>query len=373
MSQFIPVNEPLLNGNEKKYLNECIESGWVSSEGKFVSRFELGLGKLINRDHCIAVSNGSDALELAVDSLDLQPNDEVILPAFTIISCAQAVVRAGAKPVLVDTDPRTWNMDVARIEERITPKTKAIMAVHTYGLPVDMQPVLQLAEKYDLKIIEDAAEAIGQNYYGRPCGSFGDVSVFSFYANKHVTTGEGGMIATNNTTIAAHCKGGRNLFFGNSTDRFTHKKLGWNMRLSNLQAAVGVAQVESLQATLQRKRDMGLLYTELLSGLPGIQLPISNTDFAENHYWVFGIVVDEMASLTATDAMRQLGELGVGTRPFFLPMHKQPIFQEMGLFHEEEFPISERLAQFGFYLPSGAAITDQQIEYVAKKVRLVLG
>src|SRR5690242_4802729 len=198
----VPVNEPLLGGNEKKYLAECIDSGWISSEGPFVQRFEEEMSKRVARKFGIAVCNGSLALDAAVAALRLGPGDEVILPAFTIISCAAAVVRAGATPVLVDSDPVTWNMDVGQIESRITPRTKAIMVVHIYGLPVDMDDVLVLADKYGLKVIEDAAEAHGQTYWGKPCGSFGDVSTFSFYPNKHVTTGEGGMIVTDDPQIA---------------------------------------------------------------------------------------------------------------------------------------------------------------------------
>jgi perosamine synthetase len=202
----IPVNEPLLDGNEKKYLNQCIETGWISSEGPFVRQFEEQFAARVGRKHGIAVCNGSMALDAAVAALDIGPGDEVILPTFTIVSCAAAIVRAGAVPVVVDCDPHTWNMDVDLIEARITPQTKAIMVVHIYGLPVDMDPVLALAEKYGLRIIEDAAEMHGQTYKGRPCGSFGDISTFSFYPNKHVTTGEGGMIVTDDDDLAERCR-----------------------------------------------------------------------------------------------------------------------------------------------------------------------
>ena len=248
---FVPVNEPRLDGNEKKYLNECIETGWISSEGPFVERFEHQLAERIGRSHGIAVTNGSCALDLAVASLRLEPGDEIIIPAFTIISCAIAVLRAGAVPVLVDSDPVTWNMDVNQAAARITPRTRAIMVVHIYGLTVDMDRVLELASKHGLAVIEDAAEAVGQTYKQRPCGGFGDISIFSFYANKHVTCGEGGMVATNDPTLAERCRSGRNLEFGKT--RFVHERMGWNMCMTNIQAAIGLAQLERLDDTIARK------------------------------------------------------------------------------------------------------------------------
>jgi perosamine synthetase len=234
----IPVNEPLLDGNEERYLGECIRTGWISSEGPFVQRLEKGFAARVGRRHGIAVCNGSVALDVAIAALGLGPGDEVILPTFTIISCAAAIVRAGATPVLVDCEPDTWNTTVERIADRVTRRTKAIMIVHIYGLPVDMDPVIALARQRGLKIIEDAAEMHGQTYRGRPCGSLGDISTFSFYPNKLVTTGEGGMVLSDDAVLAAHCRGLRNLCF-QPGKRFVHEELGWNFRLSNLQAAVG--------------------------------------------------------------------------------------------------------------------------------------
>ncbi len=364
----IPVNEPLLDGNEARYLQECIATGWISSEGPFVERFEAEMAARVGRRYGVAVTNGSAALEAAVVALGLGPGDEVILPTFTIISCAAAVVRAGATPVVVDCDPRTWNMDVARVAAAITPRTRAIMAVHIYGLPVDMDPLLTLAERHGLRVIEDAAEMHGQTYRGRPCGSFGDLSVFSFYPNKHVTTGEGGMILTDDATLAERCRSLRNLCF-QPQRRFVHEELGWNLRMSNLQAAVGVAQLERLEEFVARKRHMGRLYTELLADTPGLQLPLPATDYAENIYWVYGVVLDDALPCDAAEAMARLRRAGVGTRPFFWPMHEQPVFRRMGLFGGEQHPVAERLARRGFYLPSGLALTDQQIEQTAQAVR----
>lgn len=243
MSQFIPVNQPLFNGKEKQYLNECIDTGWISSEGPFVKQFEMEFAARVERKHGIAVCNGSMALEAAVAALDIEPGDEVIMPTFTIISCAAAVVRSRAIPVLVDVNPQTWNMEVEQVKAKITSKTAAIMIVHIYGLPVDIEPLLELAKNYKLRVIEDAAEMHGQNYNGRPCGSFGDISIFSFYANKHITTGEGGILTTNDDSLAQRCRSLRNLCF-QPQQRFVHEELGWNLRMTNLQAAVGIAQLE---------------------------------------------------------------------------------------------------------------------------------
>lgn len=367
----IAVNEPLLNGNEKKYLIECIDTGWISSEGPFVDRFEKGFAAMVGRKHAIAVANGSLALDAAMVALDLAPGSEVIMPTFTIISCAAAIVRAGCVPVVVDADPLTWNMDVHQIEARVTPRTKAIMVVHIYGLPCDMKAVLDISQKYGLRVIEDAAEAHGQVCNRQACGSFGDLSVFSFYPNKHITTGEGGMIVTDNDKLAEKCRELRNLCFIPER-RFVHEALGWNMRMTNMQAALGVAQLERLDDFVQRKRRMGSLYTELLADLPGVQLPQSATEYAENIYWVYGLVLDESIGVDAKEAMRRLGQRGVGTRPFFWSMHEQPVLRRMGLFEGEHYPVSERLARRGFYVPSGLALTEDQIREVATVIREVI-
>lgn len=368
MTQFIPVNEPLLDGNEKKYLIECIETGWISSEGPFVIRFEQAFAARMGRKHGIAVCNGTAALDAAVDGLGIGPGDEVILPAFTIISCINQIVRSGATPVLVDSDPVTWNMDVSQIEARITPKTRAIMVVHIYGLPVDMDPVMELTRKYGLKLIEDAAEVIGQNYGGRPCGSFGDVSTFSFYPNKHVTTGEGGMILTDDDVLAETCRSLRNLCF-QPKKRFVHDRLGWNLRMTNIQAALGLAQLERLDEFVARKRWMGKCYTERLSGIPGIQLPLTKTGYADNIYWVYGLVLDESMGVDAAEAMTRLGNLGIGTRPFFCPMHLQPVLKRLGLFAGETYQVAERLYRQGFYVPSGLSLQKSDIEHTAAIIK----
>jgi perosamine synthetase len=370
-SSFIPVNEPVLDGNEKKYLNECIDTGWISSEGPFVEQLEQRFAARVGRSFGIAVSNGSVALDLAVVALGIGAGDEVILPTFTIISCAAAIVRAGAVPVVVDCDPITWNMEVPLIECKITPRTKAIMIVHIYGLPCDVDPILALAEKHGLKVIEDAAEMHGQTYKGRPCGGFGELSTFSFYPNKHVTTGEGGVIVTDDEALAERCRSLRNLCF-QAKKRFVHEELGWNSRMSNLQAALGVAQLERLDEFVQRKRAMGKRYRELLTELPGVQLPVAATDFADNIYWVFGMVLKDDVPFDAEETMRRLQELRIGTRPFFWPMHEQPVFHKMGLFKDTRCPVAERIARRGFYVPSGLALTGRQMEQVASALHVVI-
>ena len=371
MNGFIPVNEPLLDGNEKKYLCECIDTGWISSEGPFVQRLERELAERVGRRFGIAVANGSVALDVAVAALGLGPGDEVILPSFTIISCAAAVVRAGATPVLVDSDPLTWNMDLVQVEARITPKTRAVLAVHIFGLPVDMDALLAITRPRGIKVIEDAAQMHGQTSRDRPCGSFGDISTFSFYPNKHITTGEGGMVVTNDEAIAEHCRSLRNLCFM-AGKRFVHEELGWNFRMSNLQAAVGCAQLERLESFVTRKRRMGQRYDELLADITGIQRPVTTTAWARNIYWVYGLVLEESVPFEADGAIRKLTGLGIGCRPFFWPMHEQPVFRRKGLFVDEQYPVAERLARRGFYVPSGLALSAEQMTRVAQAVREVL-
>lgn len=370
-STFVPVNEPLLCGNEKKYLLECIESGWISSEGPFVKRFEREFAARVGRRFGVAVSSGTAALQVAVSALGIGPGDEVIMPTFTIISCAAAIVRTCASPVLIDSDPVTWNMDVSQIEDKITPKTKAIMIVHLYGLPVDMDQVIAVAKKYDLKIIEDAAQAHGLTYKGKPCGSFGDISIFSFYPNKLVTTGEGGMVVTDNEQVACKSKELRNLCF-KKNKRFIHDELGYNFRMTNLQAALGVAQLEQLDRFIEKKRQVGKKYTELLSGIEQLQLPKDRITYADNIYWVYGVLLADDFGYDADYVRKYMADKQVGTRPFFWPIHEQPVFRKTGMFERENYPVAEKLARRGFYVPSGLALTELQIEYVVECLKEIL-
>lgn len=369
--EFIPVNEPLLKGNEKKYLCECIDTGWISSEGPFVKRFEEMMCATVNRKHGIAVTNGTTALELAMLAIGIGRGDEVIMPTFTIISCAMSVTKLGAIPVLVDSDLDTWNMDIDQIEDRISDKTKAILIVHLYGLPVEMDKVLTLADKYHLKVIEDAAEMHGQTYKGVPCGSFGDISTFSFYPNKHVTTGEGGMVVTNDAELAERCRTLRNLCFRKDV-RYVHDEISDNYRFTNLQAAVGVAQLEKLDEFIEIKREMGRFYTQELSDVKGIRLPVEKTEYADNIYWVFGIVLGDGYSLSNREIVKRLAEEGIGARTFFWCMHEQPVYTRQGLFQGQTFKNAEYLARKGFYIPSGLALSREQMKKVVSGVRKVL-
>lgn len=368
---FIPVNEPLLNGNEKKYLCECIDTGWISSEGPFVKEFERRMSATVGRKYGIAVSNGTAALEVAVQALGIQAGDEVIMPTFTIISCAMAVTKLGAVPVLVDSDLSTWNMNVEEIESKITDKTKAIMIVHLYGLPVEADKVLALAEKYNLKIIEDAAEMHGQTYKGKPCGGFGDISTFSFYPNKHVTTGEGGMIVTDDDMLAERCRLLRNLCFRKDV-RYVHDEISDNYRFTNLQAAVGLAQLERLDEFVERKRAMGRYYTEKLCDVKGLMLPVEKTDYADNVYWVFGLVLDEGIRSDNKVIQKMLAEKGIASRTFFWCMHEQPVYRKAGIFLSEGYSNAEYLARKGFYIPSGLALTKEQMDKVITGIRDVM-
>lgn len=367
----IPVNEPLLGERELANVTECVRTGWISSAGHFIEEFEARWAEYCGQRYGVAVSNGTVALQIAAACLDLKPGDEVIMPAFTIISCAQAVIYSGGVPVLVDADPHTWCMDVGQVAEKITPRTRAIMPVHIYGHPVNMRPLWDLAQSHGLKIIEDAAEAHGARCYGQRCGGLGDLSCFSFYANKIVTTGEGGMVLTNDAGYAERARSLRNLCF-RPERRFYHTELGFNFRLTNLQAAIGLAQVERVDELVAAKQRMGQRYNELLAGIPGLALPVQEP-WATNVYWMYGLVLDEGTGLDAVEFARRLRERGVETRPFFLGLHEQPVLQAAGLFHGERYPVSERIARQGLYLPSGLALTDEQMERVAAAVREALG
>jgi perosamine synthetase len=367
----IPVNRPVLDGNERRYLAECIDSGWVSSEGPFVKALEAKFAQFMGCQHGVAVCNGSLAIDLALAALKIGPGDEVILPTFTIISCAAAVVRAGAVPVVVDSVPDTWNIDPALIAAKVTERTKAIMPVHIYGLPVDMDPVLDVARRHNLFVVEDAAEQHGQTYHGRPVGSLGDIATVSFYPNKQVTTGEGGMVLTNDAQLAERCRRLRNLAF-DAERRYIHEELGWNMRMSNLQAAVGVAQLERIDQTLHTKRQIGAWYQEHFHGHPFLQLSLERTSYAENAYWVFGVVLDERVPFDARGAIARLRAKGVDARHFFWPMHEQPALRKLGLFAGERYPVAERIARRGLFLPSGVGTTREEVEKSATALKEIL-
>lgn len=369
----IPVNQPVLGGNEKKYVLECIDQNWISAEGPFVKKFEKEFAAYIGAAEGIAVCNGTAALEAALFAIGIGPGDEIIMPSFTIISCAIAALRLKAVPVLVDADTEDWTMDVAAVEAKITPRTKAIMAVDIYGSPVDYDPLFGLAEKYNLKIVEDFAEAQGAAYFSKrknkwlKCGAIGDVSATSFYANKIISTGEGGMVCTSNAAYAERARSYRNLCFieGN---RFYHQELGYNFRMTNLQAAVGLAQLEQIGSFIQKKVEHGALYRKLFSDVSEVKFhPVKA--HSRCVYWMYSLELLPQYGITAKEMMSALREAGIDTRPFFLGLHQQPVLQSAGLFNGEQYPVTERAYNFGFYVPSGITLTNEQMETVVNAVK----
>ena len=367
---FIPVCEPLIGDNVLPLVQECVETGWVSSEGRFIKEFEDKWAAYCGAAYGVAVSNGTTALQVAVAALKLPPGSEIIMPSYTIISCAIAIIEAGCVPVLVDCEPDTWCMDLDEVEAKITPRTRAIMPVHIFGHPVDMRRLGAIAERHGLAIIEDAAEAHGAEAHGRRVGGIGTMGCFSFYANKIITTGEGGMVVTSDAELAERLRSLRNLAFRRDR-RFLHTEIGHNYRLTNLQAAVGVAQVERIDTHIEKKRWMAQAYQRHLGQIAGIQLPVER-DWAKNVYWMYGVVLDDDVDFNAVGFAQRLRERGVDTRPFFLGMHEQPVLKERGLFAGERYPVSERIAERGLYLPSGLTLTQDQVDRVADAVRHVL-
>lgn len=375
----IPVSEPLLTDRELENVGACIKTGWISSSGRAIEEFEKKWSEYCGTDYGVSVCNGSAALQLAVAALRLSKDDEVIMPTFTIISCATAILLGGATPVLVDVDPRTWTMDVEQVSDKITSRTKAIMVVHMYGHPVDMDPIIKLADRHGLAIIEDAAEAHGAEYLAgrdtvspewRRCGSFGTISCFSFYANKLVTTGEGGMVLTNDADLDQRLRSLRNLCF-EPDRRFSHSDIGFNFRFTNMQAALGLAQIERMDELVAKKRWIGQKYTSCFEGMTSVQLPVEEA-WAKNMYWMYGLVLSEELGMDAAELAEKLNARGIESRPFFLGMHEQPVFQNRGLFVGERYPVAERLARQGLYLPSGLTLTEEQLGHVTDSVTEIL-
>jgi perosamine synthetase len=366
----IPVSEPLLDERALAYVQEAASSGWISSGGRFIGEFERTWARYCGVAHGVAVCNGTVALELAMAALALPAGSEVILPSFTIVSCVAAVLRTGCRPVLVDCKPDTWCLDVAEVERKITHKTRAIMPVHIYGHMADMNPLMKLADRSRLAVIEDAAEAHGAEYFGRRAGGIGTVGCFSFYANKIITTGEGGMLVTDDANLAERARSLRNLCFRRD-QRFLHSELGYNFRITNLQAAIGLAQVERIEDHLSRKRRMAALYNERLREIGGLILPVELPG-VKNVYWMYGVVLDESVPFDARALAARLRERGIDSRPFFLGMHEQPVFHERGLFVGESYPVTERIAQRGLYLPSGLKLSKAEIDTVCAAVQKCL-
>jgi len=362
----IPVCEPFISGREMEYVADCLHSNWISSKGRYIDLFEEEFSRYCGCCYGISTTNGTVALHLALASLGIGQGDEVVIPAFTMIATAFAVAYVGAKPVLVDCERDTWNMDVAGIEEKITSRTRAILPVHIYGHPCDMESIMHVAGKHDLFVVEDAAEAHGAEVNGSKAGGIGDIGCFSFYANKIITTGEGGMVVTNDHEVAERARRLKDLAF--STDRrFIHSELGFNFRMTNVQAAIGLAQLEKIEGYVERRRKNAELYNGLLEGVAGITLPVQR-HWAKNVYWMYAVLVEDDFALGRDDLMLRLAERGVETRPFFMPMNRQPVFRNMGLFGNERYPVAEEISEKGLYLPSGSGLEQEQIEYVCSQI-----
>lgn len=362
----IPVNEPRIAKNALKYVSDCIKTGWISSSGNYLKEFEDQFAAKFGVKHAITTTNGTASLHLAIASLNIGKGDEVILPTHTMMASAASIVYTGATPVLVDVERDSWNMDVTQIERKITKKTKAIMPVHIYGLPVDMDPVMELAKKYKLAIVEDAAESTGAEYKGKLTGTFGEFGCFSFYANKIITTGEGGIVLTNNDELAVHARLLKDMAHS-PKQRFLHEEIGFNYRMTNMQAALGLAQLEELDKYLETKIWMAGMYNKLLSNLEGITLPIEKT-WAKNVYWMYGILIEDSFGISREQFMDELKLSRIDTRTFFVPMNKQPALLKMGLFRGERYPISDEIGEKGLYIPSGLAITEEQINRVCEVI-----
>ncbi len=369
----IPVCEPTLSGNELKYVTDCVKTNWISSSGKYIGDFEKKFSEYCKVKNGISCATGTAALHLAVEAMGIGKGNEVIVPTFTMIASCNSIVYSGAKPVLVDSELKTWNMDIGKIEEKITKKTKAIMVVHTYGHPVDMGRVNKIAKKHNLKVIEDAAEAHGAEYRGKRTGNLGDIACFSTYANKIITSGEGGILVTNNNEWAANAKSLRNHYFGEP--RFLHKKLGYNYRMTNIQAAIALAQLEQIDHFIEMRRKNAQYYNKLLKNVNGITTP-PEAEWAKNVYWMYGILVQDDFGMAMPQLRNELDKRGIETRTFFIGMHKQPCYSlKDGRFQFPDtngsYPVSDELERKGLYLPSSSHLTEEQMDYAVDSIKEV--
>ena len=358
----IPVCEPAFFGKEKEYVQECMDTNWISSLGRFVPLFEERFASFIGTKHGIACSNGTSALYLAFASLGIGPGDEVIVPNLSNIASANSVILAGAKPVLVDIEEPSLGIDASKIEEKITDKTKAILVVHLYGHPCDMEKIIAIKEKHNLFLVEDCAEAHGASIKGKRVGSFGDASAWSFYSNKILMTGEGGMVLTDNNEVDKQVRLIRDLGF--TEPRFHHSVLGFNYRMTNIHAAIGYAQVEQVDEILAKKKALKSLYDRLIAEVPGVRIQ-SKAEWAEPVLWMYVIFLEDSFGMTPKELMAYLKEKGVDSRPLFYPFHRQPLYTTGGDARypscEGSFPVSDKVSETGLYLPSGVNLTEEQV------------
>jgi perosamine synthetase len=366
-NKMIPVSTPKLNGNELNYVIEALKTGWISSAGKYIEQFEEGFSSYIGVAGGACVSNGTVAIETALFSIGIQEGDEIIMPSLTIISCAIGVLRLGAKPVLVDIDSETWNIDPLEIEKKITKKTKAIMVVHLFGHSVDMDLISEIAKKYNLIVIEDCSQAHGAEYKGKKCGSLGDIATFSFYANKIITTGEGGMVVSNNPKYIERAKSYRNLCFIKER-RFFHEELGNNYRMTNLQAAIGCAQLENIEEIIQKKVQNWNYYNKYLGQNKEILRLQVQKEWAKSVYWMYSIEISEKLAIKADQLIDRLKSRGIETRPFFVGLHQQPVLKSQGLFMDENYPRTEFASDKCLYLPSSLELDEGLIKNICECV-----
>jgi perosamine synthetase len=364
----ISVCEPLLLGNELKYVAEAVSKGWISSAGSFVGEFERKFADYLGVRHAVTVSNGTAALHLAVVAAGIGPGDEVLMPTFTMFASAAAVCYAGAKPVLIDCDEVTWNLDPALLEAQVTKRTRAIMPVHIYGHPCDMDPIREVASRHGLLVIEDAAEAIGSRYKGRLCGGLGQLGCFSFFANKVITTGEGGMVVTDDDHLWSQLRYYKNLCFPlDGPRRYVHEHIGFNYRLPNTLAAIGLAQVENVEEYVTRRRTNAERYNKRLAGQRGITTP-AEKPWAVNSYWMYSILIEDDFGLPRDQVMDELSKRGIDTRTFFVSMHRQAALRDLGCDVSGSFPHAEHIESRGLYLPSGSGLSEEQIERVCTEL-----
>ena len=367
---FYPVSRPYITHKDIKKVNESLKSGWISSDGPEVKKFEKKFSKYVNRRYSTAVSSGTAALEIAVKAVGIKKNDEVLISNFTIISNALAVLKQQAKPILIDCNLENWNIKIQDIENKITKKTKAIIITHIYSFPNEMDQILKICKKKNIIIIEDAAEVLGLRYKNKKCGSFGDISTFSFYANKQVTTGEGGMISTNRFDLFNKCKSLRNMCFGKQ-NRFNHDDIGWNYRMTNIQASLGLSQIENINKVIKKKMEIGNRYYKNLRKNENLKILPPSKSYSKNIYWVVGILIKNK-KIKSSLLAKKLLKYGIMTRSFFWPMHEQDIFKKMKLFKKLKFPNSSYLSRYGLYLPSYYSLKSKQIDYISSIVNNIL-
>jgi len=369
-NKFFPVSIPYLSKKNILAVNKTLKSGWISSNGPEIEKFENEFSKLVGRKYSTTVSSGTAALEIAIKALGIKENDEVLIPNFTIISNALAILRQQAKPVLIDCNLENWNIKIDDIEKKISKKTKAIIITHIYSFPNDMDKIIKICKKNKILIIEDSAEILGLKYKDKKCGSFGDISTFSFYANKQITTGEGGMISVNSKSLHQKCESLKNLCFG-KVNRFNHDDIGWNYRMTNMQAALGLSQLKNIKNIIKKKMLIGKTYYDNLRFNKDIEILPPSNSYSKNIYWVVGILIKNK-KMKASILAKKLYTMGIQTRPFFWPMHEQSVFKKMNLFKNEKFPNSVYLSRYGLYLPSYFHLKKQEIVKISNIVKKII-